>query len=172
MTWLTVLSSCRSCWFRVDDSCRRASRAAILSSLIWRDLFKDNSNSDSSILNLLNWMRIFDHNCASAVTGWKLQNVSSKINTVILWFAFASPQSTLYWAWTVCKHLPSDASWFACCVLSWFKTPSSRSLASLSSSLSFCWALSFSFTSSLNGQYSWIMQVGTSNKQKSLNLII
>lgn len=48
----TVLSSWRSCWLRLDDSCSLASRAAIFSSLISTEDFSVDSSFDSSNLNL------------------------------------------------------------------------------------------------------------------------
>lgn len=48
----TVLSSCRSCWLRLEDSCSLASRAAIFSSLISSEDFNVDSSFDSRSLNL------------------------------------------------------------------------------------------------------------------------
>lgn len=49
---LTVLSSWRSCWLRLDDSCSLASRAAIFSSLNSKDDFRVDSSLVSRSLNL------------------------------------------------------------------------------------------------------------------------
>ncbi|TNN71193.1 hypothetical protein EYF80_018541 [Liparis tanakae] len=96
-----------------------------------RDLFRDDSNSDSSILNLLQrGEKKFSPNCG---------------NITLLIFYHIHVKKVLGGDST---HLLSGVSCSARSALSWFRTLISNSWASVSSSLYLCCVFSFSLTSS------------------------